>query len=234
MMGSNCTGAPLSWLLMEQYHLGELPNDEMSRVKQHLESCPGCAQCMDSIENSSVQLKPLPPLPESRLGELWNIFGDHWKMGVGVAAAAAALTIAVLFVGPTTTATSLPPASMGYKGGDLAIGLSRSRDGAVDETPTVFEDGDRFNVRVTCPPTGVSVWDVVIFQGEDVFFPYDNREPLECGNLVPLRGAFSLSGDAPTVICVVVDEEISRDDIAHQGIHALPHSTVCTTVQPVK
>ncbi|MBN2529940.1 MAG: zf-HC2 domain-containing protein [Deltaproteobacteria bacterium] len=233
MTSPNCTGAPLSWLVMEQYHLGELPQTDRERVRRHLEFCPGCAQCMDSIENSSVQLKPLPDIP---VGIKAGI-AREWKWLVSVGALTATSVLLFVLVGPFTTQTiTVPPASMGYKGGDLAIGLTRYRHGAASENPLRYVNGDAFGVRVTCPPIGNMQWDVIVFQGSDVFFPYDNRQPLHCGNTVSLDGEFELSGNSDTTICITVEKSIDReqlrDDAKDEGIGALPDSTVCTTVRP--
>lgn len=232
MTNPNCTGAPLSWLVMEQYHLGELPQNERRRVKQHLELCPGCEKCMDSIENSTIQLKPLPQLPNG-FGADWAGMWKYWKLGTALVAVAAACVLALVFVAPTTTDVAIPPPSMGYKGGDLAVGLVRHREGSSVENPTKYEEGDTFNVRVTCPPAE-SQWDVVVFQGRDVFFPFDNSQPIRCGNRVPLNGSFSITGDKTTIVCVSVGESVSRQEVISSGITALPDSTVCTQIRPVQ
>ncbi|MBN2715834.1 MAG: zf-HC2 domain-containing protein [Deltaproteobacteria bacterium] len=236
MMSPNCTSAPLSWLVMEQYHLGELPQSERERVRRHLQSCPGCAKCMDSIENSSIRLKPLPEIPTG----FWATLTGKWKWQLSVAAMAAASVLLILLVWPfsqpqSTTAVpqaSLPPALMAYKGGDLAIGLTRYRNGAVDDNPSRFVDHDAFGVRVTCPPIGEASWDVVVFQGADVYFPYDNQKPLNCGNRIALDGVFEITGQTPTTVCITVDAPVNRKSVTRNGISALPNSTVCTTVRP--
>ena len=236
MTSPNCTGAPLSWLVMEQYHLGELPQNERERVRRHLADCPGCATCLDSIENSDIQLKPLPELPSGIWADFTGWFTRQWKLSVGVAALAAASAALLIIVGPFTTSqvTTIPPVSMSYKGGDLAIGLTRYRGNVADDSPVRFVDGDAFSVQVTCPPIGVVSWDVTIFQGGDVFFPFDNSAQLSCGNRIPIEGAFTLSGPHATTVCVTVDEAFERIAVKKNGISALPESTVCTTVRPVE
>jgi hypothetical protein len=225
MTTPNCTSAPLSWLVMEQYHLGELPPTERERVRQHLEHCPGCAKCMDSIENSSIRLKPLPEVSPGFAASVLR----QWKWQMSIAAVAVASAVMLIVVQPFVTqpvSVNVPPASMGYKGGDLAIGLTRYRNMAVEENPSRFMDGDAFTVRVTCPPIGPVPYDVSVFQGKDVFFPLDNRHPLECGNRIALTGGITLTGDSATTICVTVDAPLNRRDVKTTGIGALPDSTV--------
>ena len=233
MTTPNCTSAPLSWLVMEQYHLGELPPTERERVRQHLEHCPGCAKCMDSIENSSIRLKPLPEISAGFTASVVR----QWKWHVSVAAVVVASAVMLIVLQPFVTrpvSLNVPPASMGYKGGDLAIGLTRYRSTTVEENPSRFMDGDAFTVRVTCPPIGNVPYDVSVFQGKDVFFPLDNREALNCGNMVALTGGFSLTGSTATTICVTIDVPLNRRDVKTSGISALPDSTVCTTLFPIR
>ena len=241
MTSSNCTSAPLSWLVMEQYHLGELPHNERERVRAHLKSCPGCAQCMDSIENSSIALKPLPPIPAGFRTVAASAL-HNWKWQIGVVMAATAGVLALLLVWPfsqmettTTATTAIPPGAIAYKGGDLAIGLTRYRgDSAVDEQPRRFIDGDAFAVKVTCPPIVTATWDITVFQGKDVAFPFDNARPLNCRNNLVLDGTFTLTGQVATTICLSVDTPVVRDKVSQSGISALPDSTVCTTVYPAR
>lgn len=232
MNSSICTSRPLSWLLLEQYQLGELSVAEKARVTQHLDACPGCAKCMRAIENDAVRLKPLPEIKAS-----WWQFAlePKWILGMGAAATAAIALLALLFVWPVTQVKpEIPSATIGYKGGDLAVALVRKRNEQVNTSPRHFMAGDVFQLEVTCPPIGEVEWDVTLFQGSEVFFPYDNSHLLECGNHIALPGGFSLSGNRSTVVCITIDEPVEREDVQRIGIRALPNSTVCTQLIPVQ
>lgn len=126
-----------------------------------------------------------------------------------------------------------PPPSIAIKGGDLALTVVREREGRIVENPILFAQGDRFSLRITCPPQGSVQWEAVVFQNDRVYFPLEAGKILNCGNHRPLRGAFRLTGNAPTQICVSIGDKLpSRKAIVRNGIDALPQNTVCTELRP--
>ena len=230
-MTHNCTSAPVSWLQMEQYHLGELSEALTSKVRGHLDTCANCATSMDSIVNDSMVLKPLPEIEHQGIFDRFAFTPLRLATAGG---ALAALIFALLLLWPAAKVTTdYPPARIGYKGGDLAISVVRDRDGAITHEPEGFLDGDRFSIQITCPP-GNRALDVAVFQGDAVYFPYDNQDSVLCANTVSIPGAFSLNGPESVFVCVIVDEIPQRARLASRGLEALPPSSVCIELDSLK
>jgi hypothetical protein len=189
---------PVSWLRLEQQHLGELPAAE--------ELSDADAACLAHIEADRRALPPLR-LPErrpSRIGWLWP--------SVGLA------TATVLAVLVWRGADEEPSLRTGVKGGELAMVLVRERDGAIEEEPTTFAPGDRFKLLVTCAAADPVHWDVVVTQGDARSYPLTPSGPLACGSRVALPGAFRLTGDAPVTVCLVVQgSPWERDRVLPDG-----------------
>jgi anti-sigma factor RsiW len=231
MTACQCTGVPVSWLALEQYRLGELPEDRQVEVERHLRNCSDCAAAVNEIINDSIVLKPLPviiPQPAVRR------FPRRIKPVMAVVAPAlAAVALVALSLGVfRTPQPSVPAAAMVWKGGELAVSLVRERDGQVSHDPDGFLDGDRFRVEVTCPPGDRDV-DVAVFQGDAVHFPLDPVR-LVCGNRIPVPGAMALSGADPVIVCVVVDDPPTRSRLHRDGLSALPGSAVCRVLAPLE
>jgi anti-sigma factor RsiW len=72
---------PVSWLKLEQYHLGELSTTAAAAVERHLRSCEACRTCHARIAED----RSLPPLPVVTRG---NRFSDWMRMPLGRAATA--------------------------------------------------------------------------------------------------------------------------------------------------
>jgi anti-sigma factor RsiW len=224
MSASACIGQPVSWLALERFHLGELPEPQRAEIADHLRACPACQQCLESIQaDEAVALPPLRPVvatAAARPASRWR-----WSfVGLGFASAAAAAAVAlVLLHGPGAPRLDQPwpPSRVAVKGGEVAIALVRERAGATVQEPTTFAAGDRFKVLVTCPP-GEEVVDVVVHQGGTAAFPFPAPQRVSCANLVPLPGAFTLTGRDPARVCLVASPApLARDRIGR--------GTVCAT-----
>jgi hypothetical protein len=220
---SSCSGTPISWLALELYQLGELPDDRRREVDAHLEGCELCRACLEQIQQDRSTL-PALRLPaeggERRRGWLWAL------AGAGLAAAAAAVLLVLLPPTAIPPAGDLPPARIGFKGGELALALVRERAGTIQHVPKTFAPGDRFKAEVTCSPAeGGLAAELVVFQGREVDFPLPPAAPLRCGNREPLAGAFGLAGPAPAVVCLVVQEggrPPDREALRRTGPRGLP------------
>jgi hypothetical protein len=122
--------------------------------------------------------------------------------------------------GPPRLDQPYPPSRVAVKGGEVAITLVRDRAGATVQEPTTYAPGDRFKVRVTCPP-GEGVVDTVVYQGGMASFPFLAPQRVSCANLVPLPGAFTITGRDPARVCLVTSPApLARDRIGR--------GTVCT------
>lgn len=227
---TGCSGTPISWLALELYQLGELPADRRREVDAHLEGCEVCRGCLEQIRQDRAPL-PALPLPAGERGERRR--GWRWALaGAGLAAAAAAVLLVLLPPTAIPPAEDLPPARIGFKGGELALALVRERAGTIQHAPKTFAPGDRFKAEVTCSPSeGGLAAELVVFQGHEVDFPLPTAAPLRCGNREPLAGAFRLAGPAPAVVCMVVQEggrPPDRQALRRTGPRGLPEGrAVC-------
>jgi hypothetical protein len=226
-----CTdaGNAPSWLVLEQYHLNELPADRQQSVSLHLADCSVCKEHMEYIENYSFPLKPLPAVPDgslySRIKDLVAFKTAAWAF------AGMTLLMGFVFVYFADNSTAVYSRHMQYKGGDFAMTLVRNRGGAISENPEKYLDGDLFSIQVTCPEAGRVSVDVVVFQGDEIFFPLKSGR-ITCGNRISLPSGFKLSGQRETTVCVVVGKLPPHYAIISNGMAALPESTVCSTLKP--
>jgi hypothetical protein len=236
---AGCIGEPISWLRLERYHLGELTPPERADVARHLGSCAACAACIARIEeDAALPLPPLaPPAPETtrRRGRVRQ--ASRAILTAGVLAAAAAL---LLVVGPREEARSItaheagPSGSHGgagptaAKGDAIAFSLVRDDDERITESSGVYRDGDRFKALVSCPPGERAAFDLVVYDGAVASFPLDGARPMECGNDVPLPGAFRLIGRGEQRVCLVWSDDgmIDREAVARGPSEAL-RSRLC-------
>jgi hypothetical protein len=230
-----CVGEPVSWLDLELYALGELPDPAEERaVEQHLAGCEACQGCLETIQTDRRELPALPavePAPEhereSRPWWRWL----QWSLAPAMAVTAAVLLVVLLPVDP---ALDLPARRVAIKGGDLALTLVRRRGDATTDAPGTFGPGDRFKVEVTCPPGQALSWDVVVFQGGEAAFPFAAPAgPLPCGNREPVAGAFGLTGDKPAHVCLVVGAGLTRARLS-LGPDRLPPSAACLSLRPMR
>ncbi len=227
-------GHPVSWLLLERYHLKELPDREAARVAEHLAHCPACAACARSIEDDARSLPALPALPaappspaSSRLS--WP------RLALAVGAAAAAVLVALLVWAPERQPGIASVEGITYKGGELALTVVREREGAVVENPDQYRSGDRFRLLATLPGPEPVPWEVVVFQSGEVYFPYERGGTLGPVSREPLPGAFRLTGEDPAEICLMVGDPLpDRSDLQRDGRGALPETVVCHTIEAVE
>lgn len=198
---------PVSWLRLEQFHLGELAAPLAAEVDQHLADCAHCQARLDEIRaGEALSLPPLrfpvslpetapPPAPTGPLPT--HRWANLVPLVLAPALAVAAATLLTL-----QAPTEVPPASRYWKGGELAIELVRERAGVVTEAPAGFAPGDRFQVRLTVPPPAQR-FDVAVFQDGAVYRPMEGGN-VEGGNRTMLLGAFVLDGGGQATVCVWV------------------------------
>lgn len=182
---------PISWLRMERYHLGELAGEELAAVEGHLAECDECRSMLAELEGDERPLPTLAVEPVVVRGPA------RWWASAGLLLAMAAAAL-LLVRPPELPPAELPPAEVAVKGGPLAIELVRERAGLITERPDAYADGDRIQVRVTCP-SGTA--EVAVLQGRDLAWPL---EPVACGNRV-VAGAVLLTGGQDTAVCAVSD-----------------------------
>jgi hypothetical protein len=234
-MSARCNGQPISWLLLERFALGELEHAEAQAVSAHLSACPCCQECFASIQAGA--LKPLPALDFSRAvdsGPAWPLwFTNFWQRPAWVATGLALATAVLMLIvwRPLHDRQNEGHLLPALKGGELTLTLVRLRDGVSDENPATFAPGDRFKALVTCDAQEPLEWTLVVIQSEEESYPFDDTPPINCGNRIPLPGAFSIDGDDKARICIFVSP-LERADLPpftpsqHGDRHA------CITLQP--
>lgn len=181
----------VSWMRLEQYVLGDLAEPEQREVHAHVGGCPKCQRFLGVIEGDE---RPMPDLVVPSRRPPWG-----WLSVGGLALAA--LALGVLRAGPDVQ--HLPGPERRVKGGELAVGLVRERDGAVQENPWGYRSGDQLRVRVTCPP-GPREVRLEVREGE--LAPQVLAEGwLDCRNQVPVGDPFVLTGHRDVAVCVTLD-----------------------------
>jgi len=204
-----CTETPLSWLLLEQLHLGELEARAAAKARAHLAACAACSEELAAIAEDDA--RPLPALPTTATSPPRPpALRRAAPFVFGALAAAAAF---VLFVRrPSPMGDAVPAARV--KGGEVALTLVRDDDTTVAEAGGSYRDGDRFKAAVSCPPRLTATWDLVVYERGEASFPLSPTSTLACGNGVPLPGAFRVTGRERLVVCVVWrDGPIDRDEL---------------------
>lgn len=183
---SGVPSEPLSWLVLEQYALGELSPTERARVEAKLGASPADRARLAQITAES-QILPALVIPVRAAGRRRGFW-----MG-GLALAASLLLARVAWHAPHAGRATT-------KGGDVELTLVSERSG---EGPHTFSPGERFKVRVTCPEGRALTLAVRVFQGGQRFEPLP-ASGVRCGeNLAFWPGAFALDGDEPAEVCVV-------------------------------
>lgn len=216
---------PISWLKLEQYHLGELSDDAAAAIEEHLSGCDACRSCMDRIEAGRV----LKPLPDVEPVSIWNRFRLPLRLAAAMALILLGLAIYPLFPhqGDRTEAEGVA-----IRGGESTLTVLRERKGSVVENPATYRDGDRFSLRLTTSATTV-MWDTVVISDKEVYFPMEAPLFLSFHNQFPLPGAFRLSDMAAVTICAFPSEGMDdRERIRALGRQGLPEAAVCRTVRP--
>jgi hypothetical protein len=239
MMESEST-EPVSWLRLELYRLGELAPDDAEAVERAIRTDLQTRECFESTAGP-VRLNPrpevpvdgdvpAPTLPPGVPRRLRDALRSPWPTLVFATAAAFVL------YGSMRSATQpdgAPSSRFRVKGGEVAIELVRERRGVVSEGPVSFAEGDRFKVRLTCPPSMTDTFEVLVIQEQDVSRPLAPLGAVACGNGVPLAGAFSLTGSVPSSVCVAWGRAAALEGrLGNAQLASLHGSAVCTTLRP--
>jgi hypothetical protein len=216
--------------VIEQYRVGDLDSAAAAETEQHLASCPACAEVYAYIVKDTAALPPLPvPLRSPKKTETKPKPRIPSRTVIGLMAAAATV---LLVLNIFNTDPKTPPPRITTKGGDLALSMVRQRGETVDENPTQFEEGDRFRLLLTAPYEGDIPIEVVVFQGDEAFFPYPENLSAASGNQKGIDGAFTLFGDEDATICVIAEEPIpSRAALREMDAESLPENSVCQKLE---
>ena len=222
-MTTMCTREPISWLKLEGYALGDLEPSARQEVEVHIAECAACHISLQSIGADTRTLAPLPERQPSRTRWLPQL----WALGAFAAGAAALLFAIIPHAIRNDTQNHV-------KGGDVALVLVRVSDqGKVDE-PRTFAENDRFKALVTCEPGTDWFWDMVIFQGDRVYFPLPAGAQIHCGNRIPLAGAFVLTGAADVRVCTIYGDTLPNRQVwESQGLRALGKPSACVDLKAV-
>jgi hypothetical protein len=223
-----CISEPISFLRLEHYLQQNLPDAESVRIGDHLRACSVCRACLETMQREVIDLPPLPqivgrPLPKAR----WV----RWTKPA--AALAAAAGVLLILVRDGSQQRALPKSRVQIKGGELAIELVRKHRGAIASDASVYTAGDRFAVRVSCPPDRTARADIVVFDESGASFPLQPVAALRCRNGVTLPGAFEFTGATRATVCVeLADQPMDRAHVKYVGPSALGPTSACTTVAP--
>jgi hypothetical protein len=205
-----CAGEPISWLRLEQHHLGELSPADAAAVEAHLRDCPACSECARVIEEDDARELPPLHLPETRSRQV-QAKRAIWKGRASVVVAGLAMAAAALLgVGRSWHrggGLSEGPGSDRVKGGDVVFSLVRDDGVRVGVDGGVYADSDRWKVLVTCPPGLEAPFDVVVLDEGGASFPMVRAPRLRCGNDVSMPGAFRLTGPGDEMVCLVWSEQ---------------------------
>ncbi len=229
----SCTGTPISWLRLEQYHAKELVEKDAEEIRAHLAECEACTACLAKIVLDDASALPPLPAPQKKVSFLRR---------AAPALTAFAIAAGILLVirrappvgEPDASAPAPSVAIARIKGGDVSFVLVRDDESFVAEAGGPYRDGDRFKAVVTCPPGTNATYDLVVYERGDASFPLAAPTQLPCGNAVPMPGAFRLTGTAPLTVCVVWnDGPTDRAWLSRMPYHALP-SARCMTLTPAR
>ncbi len=229
---SVCVGQPVSWLRLEQYVLDELAPSERTTVDAHLSACEACRTCLDHIGADPWRL----PALEAAVVAPHRTRMLTWLMGGSAVVVAAVIALLILRPGSEIPRGSIPGPRVAIKGaGTVAIELVRERGGSTALDPARYESGDRFKVLVTCAPGTSLHADAVFFQDGVAAFPLD-AQTIACGNRVPLRGAFRVTGTSPFTVCAVIGDGAAPDraELARRSRATGLDRAACTTVSPTR
>ncbi len=200
MTRARCIGEPISWLRIERYVLGELPEGEAHDVRDHLGACPVCRACADDarLPRAMPKLPALTPRPRAPKPSPWP---RRVALVTSTLAAAAAVVFAVWPRGQGDPVAPRP--DIRVRGGDVALVVLREHLGEVVENPEVFGAPDRFRVAITCPPGHDTHARVFVVQGDEAALALETGADFRCGNRVALDGAFRITGGGEAHVCVV-------------------------------
>lgn len=185
--------APISWPRLERYHLGDVDPVERDAIDRLLKTCAISRQRLQTIRADVAPMPALPPLPSPPA----KAANDNraWRWLGGLAALAVAAFIAIRIASPSPA-----PQTLWVRGGELSINLVRERDGEISMAPRTAHTGDRFQVRLTCPP-GERTVAVSVAQNGTRYRPFGQAVSVTCGNRIPLPGSFTLDSPGGIEVC---------------------------------
>lgn len=231
---SACISTPISWLRLEQHAIGE-GADGTEELATHLLACPVCRACFAAIEEGArTELMPLPAPPTARAPKHRSGRALAISIGSGLALAAAAI---LGFGRWSRVEGGNGGTSERIKGDALAFTLVRSDDARFPEATGAFRDGDAFKVLVTCSP-GVPAhanFEIVVLDGAGASFPLQPAAAFECGNDVPLPGAFRITGNESVRVCLMGGESpLDRKQLARLDYDTITARGACKVLAPAR
>lgn len=225
---------PISWLLLERHHLGELDANEALAVATHVRGCSPCQALFDRIAADDRALPPLelaPPRVHRAQPK-----GPWYATRARTTAIAAGLALAagvVLTIGRNRAIEDAPVPIARSKGNDISLTLVREDEGVVAETGGVYRDGERFKALMSCAPGTKASFDLAVFERGEVSFPLAAPSELECGNAVPFAGAFRVTGRERMIVCLVWQTEGALDrELLRRTAPDLLRNARCTPLEP--
>jgi hypothetical protein len=231
--------SPISWLRLEQHHLGELTTDREA-VADHLRSCAECAALLARIAEDAGELPALPPArakESAPVRPLHSIHARPWYsargLPIAIASGLALAAVVVLAIGRRPQPADEDPAGARMKGSDLSFTLVREDEAVIAEAGGSYRDGERFKALLTCPPGIHASFDLAVFEQGAAAFPLPPSTDLACGNAIALPGAFRVTGHERMTVCLVwqPDGAIDREAIRRTPPDLLPHA-LCKTLDP--
>lgn len=222
----------VSWYALERHTLGQLSPEENQRVEQACQCNSAIRQRREAIERDTRSMPPLSFVSESARQQR---FPFSYRVVVGAVGVMTVLGFLYLGLRSSSAPLETTPDSLGIKGGDLSVHVVRERSGRTSHLPTTFLESDRFRFYVSSSgqTNGQTPVEVTVFQGKQVFFPYDRPLKIDAGNFKGLPKSFQFSGDQKVRACIATGDPLpSRDQIRRQGVKALPESTVCVDLKP--
>jgi hypothetical protein len=160
----------ISWLRLELHHLGEVAGDERIAIDRHLTSCEACREAAASL---ATDTRTLPKLARRR---------RYAPVALSALALAAALSIFVMRREPAER----------MKGSDVVLTVMGENAGRVEGA---YREGEPLKALVTCPPGLSATFELVVHSHGASSSPLE-PQTIACGNNVPLRGAFQITGEA--------------------------------------
>ncbi len=210
---------PISWLVLERHHLGELDATEALAVATHVRACSACQALVERIAADDRALPPLELAPPrahaAQLRRPWYVARPRTT---AIAAGLALAAGVVLTIGRNRAIDDDRVPTARSKGTEISLTLVREDEGVVSEAGGAYRDGERFKALVSCAPGTKVSFDLAVFERGEVSFPLAAASELECGNAVPIAGAFRVTGRERMVVCLVwqlkgegaIDREVVR------------------------
>ena len=217
----------ISWLLLEQLHLGELPANQAESVRRSVEADADLARRLAGITQDN---RPIPALrlPERRRYRLWRQVATAFARPVTWMSSASLILVLIVFAvsqSPTLLREApwqAPPSRLfvgdsSIKGNEIAIRVLRQRHGVLSPDAHTFIRDDSFKLLITCSPSQPHRH-IVSVQGNVVSALFHSDE-IHCGNEQVVPGAFRIDGMQPMSICFSTRPIItSRADLGQDSV----------------